>query len=234
MKEKIDQILTKINSKLGGKVDVKSKKVQLIAGCVMLVIAIITVGYIIYSGGDSAVEASESVPNPVYNTRWAGQLEFLNALNDAQRREYFLIQDFCIDNDLMDVISNSSIPRDGKTYSELIQAWREKLGEENCAKLDEYIQNAPADAHKAPEEAYIKMLEHYVWVQEEGKTVLSEKYGVECIEVYVGGWNTGDTRDTVWLDAVAVFRDDSGEEVRMSFEVTSGLDRKLLLFTAKE
>lgn len=224
MKEKIDQILTKINSKLGGKVDVKSKKVQLIAGGAILALLVVIIACI-FSG---------SAPNPVYSSEWKGQLEFLNALNDEQRREYFLIQDFCFNNDLMDVISNSSIPRDGKTYSELIEAWREKLGEENCEKLDEYIENAPADAHKELEEGYIKRLEHYVWVQEEGMAILSNEYHAECVKLSVSGWNTGDTRDTVWLDAVAVFKNNSGEEFQMSFEVTSGLDRKLLLFTAKE
>ena len=217
--------LDKINDKLGGKVDVKSRKFKLIAACFLLTMLLSVIVCLF----------SCNKPDPVWvDSEWQNQLNFINALNEDQKREYFLISDFCFDNKLGDVIADKNIPRKGKKYSELIEAWRKALGPDNCQKLDEYIKSASADQHKASMNGYIHMLEHYIWVQNDGKKMLSKKYNAECVKLNVGGWNTGDTKDTVWIDAVAVFRKKSGQEFKMSFEVTTGLDRKTLLFTPKK
>ena len=218
--------LDKINDKLGGKVDVKSKKFKLIAaGSVLGVLALVVVGIAcLIFGGD---------PDPVWvNDEPQNELNFINALSDEQKREYFLIEDFCFSNDLGQFLYMEK--RDGKKYSELIGIWREKLGEENCDKLDEFIDNAAEDAHEKSMNSRIRVLEHYAWVHRDGKKMLSEKYNAECVTLTLSGWNTGDTTDTVWIDAKAVFRKKSGQEFSVSFEVTTGRDRKLLLFTPKK
>ena len=215
----------KINEKSGGKIDVKNKKFKFIVvgSLFALLVAVIVCLF------------SCSKPDPVWvDSEWQNQLNFINALNEDQKLEYFLISNFCFNNKLNDVIADKNIPRKGKKYSELIKAWRVALGSDNCDKFDEYIENASLKRHKTLMNGYIKRLEHYVWVQNDGKKILSQKYNAECIKLNVAGWNTGDTTDTVWIDAVAVFRNKSGLEIKMSFEVTTGIDRKTLLFTPKE
>lgn len=157
----------------------------------------------------------------------------INALTPEQKREYFLICSFDFDNKL-GVTNVDTVPRDGRKYSEIKKAWREKFGKENCKKLDKLLKESAPDAHKGLMDAYTFRLEHRAWVKREGKKILAEKLPphVECVKIGLSEWNTGYTKDSVWLDAVAKFRDTTtGEEYTRTYEVTSGFSHKLLIFT---
>ena len=213
----------KKNGSPSEKVDIKSKKVKLIAFCSALVL-LIAVIIVLFTVNRS--------PDPVWvDGKYQSQLNFINALDDNQKREFFLIHKFCIDNKIKGW-EDKIVPRKGKKYSELVEAWREQFGPENCKKIDKFIESTSADAYNNLMAVYVNKLKHYIWAETEGRKMLTQKYDVECIEVNVWGWNQ--VAGAVWMDAVAVFRRDSGAEFKMNFEVRADLNREMLIFNPKE